>query len=82
VDLKRTLADSFGLSLQEIRVALLATQGYRNREIADRLKIAEGTVKNYLTRVFDALSVRSRAELTAELHQLIEEQTDVHRRGT
>jgi DNA-binding CsgD family transcriptional regulator len=49
VDLKRTLADSFGLSLQEIRVALLATQGYRNREIADRLKIAEGTVKNYLT---------------------------------
>jgi hypothetical protein len=31
--------------------------------------------------VFAALSVRSRTELASELAQLVEEQTDVHRRG-
>jgi DNA-binding NarL/FixJ family response regulator len=34
----------------------------------------EGTVKNYLTNVFSALSVRSRTELASELGQLVDEQ--------
>lgn len=80
IDVHRVLADQFGLSAQEIRIAFLAVQGYRNREIAERLSIVEGTVKNYLTAVFSALSVRSRTELASELAQLVEEQTDVHHR--
>jgi DNA-binding CsgD family transcriptional regulator len=80
IDLKRVLAEQFGLNSQEIRVAFYAAQGYRNKEIADRLNIVEGTVKNYLTQIFATLSVRSRTELATELSQLLEEQTDVHRR--
>jgi DNA-binding CsgD family transcriptional regulator len=78
-DIKRILAQQFGLSAQEIRVAFFAAQGYRNREIADRLNIVEGTVKNYLTRIFATLSVRSRTELATELNQLLDEQGDGRR---
>jgi DNA-binding CsgD family transcriptional regulator len=80
-EVRRILTTQFGLSLQEIKVATLASQGYRNKEIAERLRIVEGTVKNYLTRVFEVLSVRSRAELVAELHQLADEVTDSLHRG-
>lgn len=76
-DVSRVLAEKFGLNAQEIRIAFFAAHGYRNREIADRLEIVEGTVKNYLTNVFAALSVRSRTELSTELAQLVEEQSDV-----
>ena len=81
VDIRRVLADHFGLSARECKVAYMACQGYLNREIAEELDLVEGTVKNYLTRVFQALAVRNRTELGSELHQLLDEQTDVHRRG-
>lgn len=71
-DVKRVLAIDFGLNAQEIRIAFLAAQGARNREIADRLAIVEGTVKNYLTNVFAALAVRSRTELATKLARLVE----------
>lgn len=74
IDVSRVLSESFGLSAQEIRIAFFAAQGYRNREIAERLEIVEGTVKNYLTNVFAALAVRSRTELSTELAQLVEDQ--------
>jgi hypothetical protein len=34
-----------------------------NREIAQRLKLTEHTVKNYLFRIFDKLGVSSRVEV-------------------
>lgn len=74
IDVSRVLTEKFGLSAQEIRIAFFAAQGYRNREIADRLEVVEGTVKNYLTAVFSALSVRSRTELASELAQMVDEQ--------
>jgi DNA-binding CsgD family transcriptional regulator len=74
IDVSRVLTEKFGLSAQEIRIAFFAAQGYRNREIADRLEVVEGTVKNYLTAVFSALSVRSRTELASELSQLVDDQ--------
>ena len=77
IDVSRVLSESFGLSAQEIRIAFFAAQGYRNREIAERLEIVEGTVKNYLTAVFSALAVRSRTELSTELAQLVEDQVRV-----
>jgi DNA-binding CsgD family transcriptional regulator len=74
VDVKRVLAEQFHLSAQEIRIAFLAAHGHRNREIAQRLDIVEGTVKNYLTNVFAALTVRSRTELATKLHRLVDDQ--------
>jgi two-component system, NarL family, nitrate/nitrite response regulator NarL len=59
-------ADSAGwklLSRREFEVVECVVQGMTNREIAERLKLSQHTVKNYLFRVFDKLGLSSRVEL-------------------
>jgi DNA-binding NarL/FixJ family response regulator len=51
------------LSAREIDVVRCLAEGLTNREIAQRLKLAEHTVKNYLFRIFDKLGVSSRVEV-------------------
>jgi len=51
------------LSAREIDVVRCLTEGLSNREIAQRLKLTEHTVKNYLFRIFDKLGVSSRVEV-------------------
>jgi DNA-binding NarL/FixJ family response regulator len=50
------------LSPRERDVLLLIGQGYSNREIATRLFISEGTVKNYVTQVLSKLELRDRTQ--------------------
>lgn len=58
-----TSSELAGLSPREHEVAGLVLQGMRNREIADRLGITEGTVKLHLYRTYEKLGVTSRMEL-------------------
>ncbi len=51
------------LSTREIDVVRCLSEGLSNREIAQRLKLTEHTVKNYLFRIFDKLGVSSRVEV-------------------
>jgi two-component system nitrate/nitrite response regulator NarL len=51
------------LSAREIDVVRCVAEGLTNREIAQRLKLTEHTVKNYLFRIFDKLGVSSRVEV-------------------
>ncbi|QLH25704.1 AAA family ATPase [Streptomyces sp. Rer75] len=61
--------DSFGgLSESERRVAMLAAQGYANREIADRLFITVSTVEQHLTRVYRKMGIRNREQLLQGAH--------------
>jgi two-component system, NarL family, response regulator DevR len=53
------------LSTQELRVLALITEGSSNREIAGRLFLAEGTVRNYVSTMFSKLLVANRAEAAA-----------------
>jgi DNA-binding NarL/FixJ family response regulator len=59
-------------SLSEIqrRVAALARQGFSNKEIARRLDVSEGSVKQHLFNVYRKLKIRSRAAL---YHHLAED---------
>jgi DNA-binding NarL/FixJ family response regulator len=41
------------------------SRGESNREIATRLGLSEGTVKDHLTAIFDRLGLANRAELSA-----------------
>lgn len=51
------------LTEREREIAILAAQGLRNREIAERVFISEQTVKNHLKTIFDKLAIDRRAKL-------------------
>ena len=51
------------LSKRELQVVRCLAEGLSNRQIAERLKLSQHTVKNHLFRVFDKLGVSSRIEL-------------------
>jgi len=50
------------LSEREREILRLMAQGLTNREIADRLILAQGTVKNYVTTILQKLGARDRTQ--------------------
>src|SRR6185503_8125961 len=53
------------LSGQERRVLARITVGETNRQIAQQLHLGEGTVRNYVSSIFEKLGVANRAEAAA-----------------
>ena len=53
------------LSERELEVISLIADGFTNPEIAERLEVAERTVKTYRARAIEKLGFSSRAEITA-----------------
>ena len=66
---EKALTDSFlsakriALTRREGQLVTLLAQGLKNKEIASMLLISEGTVKVYLSRLFQKLGVKDRFEL-------------------
>jgi len=58
------------LSEREKEVLRLLAQGLTNREIARRLVLAEGTVKNYVTTILQKLGVRDRTQAALRARQM------------
>lgn len=52
------------LSPRETEVVKMVATGLRNKEIAQKLSISEGTVKFYLHTIYEKLQVHGRVELT------------------
>ena len=50
------------LAAREVEILRLVAQGLSNREIAQRLFLAEGTVKNYVTALLQKIGVRDRTQ--------------------
>ena len=50
------------LSERELEVLKLVANGLSNREIAERLYLAEGTVKNYVTSLLGKIGARDRTQ--------------------
>jgi non-specific serine/threonine protein kinase len=59
------LASPTGLTRREAQVAALVAEGLTNREIADRLFIAERTAEGHVERIRAKLNVRTRAQIAA-----------------
>ncbi|MGA2711945.1 MAG: response regulator transcription factor [Bryobacteraceae bacterium] len=51
------------LSTREREIVVLVAQGFKNKELAERMFISEQTVKNHLHNIFDKLGVSDRLEL-------------------
>ncbi|MBI3894493.1 MAG: response regulator transcription factor [Acidobacteria bacterium] len=61
--------DENRLSQRETEVIQLVIQGYKNRDIAQKLFISEKTVKNHLSAIFHKLGVHDRLELTLHVFE-------------
>jgi DNA-binding NarL/FixJ family response regulator len=58
------------LSERELEILGLIARGASNKEIADQLFIAEGTVKNHVTHILGKLSVRDRTQAALKAREL------------
>ena len=58
------------LSPREREILALLGTGASNKEIADRINLAEGTVKNHVTNILSKLDVRDRTQAALRARQL------------
>jgi DNA-binding NarL/FixJ family response regulator len=58
------------LSARELEILRLIATGASNREIAARLYLAEGTVKNHVTEILDKLGVADRTQAALKARDL------------
>ena len=59
----------FGMTERELQVIALLAEGKTNREIAERLFMAEKTASVHVSRILSKLDVRSRTEAAAVAHR-------------
>lgn len=50
------------LTLREAEILSYASQGYSNKQIANKLCLSEQTIKNHMTNIFHKLDARDRTE--------------------
>ena len=67
------------LSPRQREVVALVADGHTNREIAARLFLSEGTVKNHVTRILEVLGVPDRTKLAVLVvrHQMVADRPGV-----
>ncbi len=57
------------LTRREKEISFLMAEGLTNKQIADRLYISEGTVKNYISNIYDKTGIHDRVKLIVELRK-------------
>ena len=55
--------EEYGISQREVDIIVAVGEGLSNREIAEKLFLSEGTVRNYLSQILDKLELRDRTQL-------------------
>lgn len=60
---------SYDISEKEYDIITLVAEGLSNKEIAARLFLSEGTVRNYLSSILEKLSLRDRTQLAVFYYQ-------------
>ena len=61
--------EQYNISEKEFEIIEEVAKGYSNKEIATRLYLSEGTVRNYLSTILDKLSLRDRTQLACFYYQ-------------
>jgi DNA-binding NarL/FixJ family response regulator len=60
---------SFDINEREYDIIALVAEGLNNREIADKLYLSEGTVRNYISVILEKLNLRDRTQLAVFYHK-------------
>lgn len=58
------------LTDREFDILLLVAAGLNNKEIAEKLYLSEGTVRNYISNMLEKLSLRDRTQLAIYYYKL------------
>ena len=58
------------LSDREYEILLLVAEGLNNKEIAEKLYLSEGTVRNYISNILDKLELRDRTQLAIYYYKM------------
>lgn len=66
---EQTRTDTYGLSEREVQVLHCIADGLNNREIAEKLFLSEGTVKNYISSIYSKMDVRDRVQASKKAHE-------------
>lgn len=56
--------EKYNITTKEQEIIFLVAEGLSNKEIANRLFLSEGTVRNYLSIILEKLALRDRTQLT------------------
>jgi DNA-binding CsgD family transcriptional regulator len=67
---------ALGLTSRQAQVALLLADGYTNAAIAQKLGVADSTVRRHMEAIFDRLGVRSRAAVVGRLNAIVPQRAD------
>lgn len=60
---------SYDIGEKEYMLITLVADGYSNREIAEKMYLSEGTVRNYLSNILEKLDLRDRTQLAVFYYQ-------------
>lgn len=63
---------SFDLTDQEAEIVKCVAEGLSNKEIADKLFLSEGTVRNYISNILSKLELRDRTNLAIFYYKNLE----------
>jgi len=58
------------LSDREYEILLLVAEGLNNKEIAEKLYLSEGTVRNYISNILNKLELRDRTQLAIYYYKM------------
>lgn len=57
-----------GMTARELEICTLMAKGLNNKQIAETLFISEGTVKNYISTIYDKTCIHDRAKLIVAIN--------------
>lgn len=57
---EKNIINSFELTEREKEICKLLSEGYTNKELCEKLFLSNGTVKNYVTNIYNKLGVNNR----------------------
>lgn len=67
------LKRAFGFSDREVEIAVMIYEGFTNKQIASALKLTDGTARNYISSIYEKMSVASRSEAAEKMKEVIKQ---------
>lgn len=63
--------EEHGIGQREVEIISLVAEGLSNKEIAEKVCLSEGTVRNYISNILEKLALRDRTQLAVYYYQRI-----------